>query len=218
MRVWRLERKSEPRERRQSPRLTKRLLRQSLSGRGRKWVKEVWQAATRKTAELNRLSPVTTPVGNRLVESYAAEHRLDGGEIQSALRIATVAGYASRMVLGEPTEQPSLGPSAFQLKNGDDPNALGKDHAAVNRLMDRVRSIASERFDSVMTLPSDVWNGYVMTAAMRLQDQLTTKTLSWQDFGRARIEEMLRAGYVLRCLDEALGAEPEFKDIEDVSE
>jgi hypothetical protein len=211
MRAW-YQRRSEPRERRQSPRLTKRELRQSLSGGGRKWVKEVWQAATRTSADMNRLSPVTTPLGNRLVETYAAEHRLAGDEIQGALRITIVAGYASRVVLAEPTDQPSLEASAFRLKGDEDPTALGNDGAAVNRLMDPVRAIASDRFDSVMTLPPEVWTAYVKTAAMKLQGQLGTKTLTWKDLLTSRIEQMLRYGYVLRCLDEALDAEPEFRE------
>jgi hypothetical protein len=217
MRAWK-ERRSQPREHRQSPRLTKRLLRQSLSGSGRKWVKEVWQAAARRSGEMDGLSPVTTPLGNRLVETYGAEHDLPGDEIQRALRIAIVAGYASRMVLVEPTEQPSIEAAAFHLREGDDPAAIGSDSAAVTRLIDPVRSIASERFDSVMALPPDVWNGYVITATMNLQEQLGTKTLSWRSLGRTRIEDMLRYGYVLRCLDEALDAEPEFSANQDGSE
>ena len=38
------------------------------------------------------------------------------------------------------------------------------------------------------------------------------KELSWQVLTRSRIERMLRYGYVMRCLDEALGAEPELRD------
>ncbi len=205
MRGWQ-ERRSEPRERRQSPRLTKRELKQALSGAGRKWVKEVWKAAARTSGEMDRLSPVTTPLANRLVESYAATERVAGGEIQRALRIATVAGYASRVVLAEPTEQPRLKPSDFQLSAHPDLDRLAADPA---RLMDPVRAIAADRFNSVMTLPPEVWTSYVATAAMRLQGQATTKTLDWREFGRQRIEQMLRYGYVLRCLDEALGAEPD---------
>ena len=72
-----------------------------MSRRARKWLKEVWQAAARTSGEMNRLSPVTTPLGNRLVESYVAARGLDAGELQRALRIAVVPGYASRMVLAE---------------------------------------------------------------------------------------------------------------------
>lgn len=195
------------RERRQSSRLTRRELKQTLSRGGRKWVKEVWQAAARTSGDLDRLSPVTTPLGNRLVESYAAAERLAGGEIQRALRIATVAGYATRVVVAEPTEQPSVRPSAFDLGAHPDLDRLAADP---DRLIEPVRAIASERFESVMTLPAEVWTSYVATAAMKLQGQLASgKTLSWQVLSRSRIELMLRYGYVLRCLDEALGAEPE---------
>jgi hypothetical protein len=201
------------RERRQSGRLTRRELKQTLSRPGRKWVKEVWQATARASGEMNRLSPVTTPLGNRLVESYAVAERLTGEEIQRALRIATVAGYASRVVLAEPTEQPSLDASAFELGAHPDAERLAVDST---RLIEPVRAIASDRFDSVMTLPPEVWTSYVATAAMKLQGQLASgRTLSWQVLSRTRIELMLRYGYVLRCLDEALDAEPELRSQSD---
>jgi hypothetical protein len=199
----------EPRERRQSGRLTRRELKQALSRGGRKWVKEVWQAAARTSGDLDRLSAVTTPLGNGLVESYAATERLAGGEIQRALRIATVAGYATRLVVAEPTEQPSVPASAFGLSAHPDLERLAED---VTPLIDPVRAIASERFDSVMTLPPEVWTSYVATAAMKLQGQLAAgKELSWKVLTRSRIEVMLRYGYVLRCLDEAIGAGPEVR-------
>lgn len=194
------------REYRQSPRLTKRELKQTMSRAGRKWIKEVWQAAARTSSELNRLSPVTSPLGNRLSESYAAARGLEGDEIERALRIAIVAGYASRMVLAKPTEQPSPKPSAFGLSAHPDVDRLAGDP---DGLADPVRSIATDRFDSVMTLPPEVWTSFVATATMKLQGQLTTKTLDWRYIGRERLEQMLRYGYVLRCLDEAIGAEPE---------
>jgi len=179
-----------------------------MSRSGRKWLKEVWQAAASAAADMNRLGPLTTPLGNRLVESYAAARSIEGGEIQRALRIALVAGYASRMVLAGPTEQPSLARSDFQLGGHPDLERLAADP---DRLIDPVRTIATERLDSVMTLPPEVWSAYVATATMELQGQLTTKTLDWRLFSRERIEEMLRYGYVLRCLDEAIRAEPEHR-------
>jgi hypothetical protein len=209
MRAIRGRTRADQRERRQSGRLTRRELKQTLSRHGRKWVKEVWQAAARTSGDLDGLSPVTTPLGNRLVESYAASERLTGGEIQRALRIATVAGYATRVVVAQPTEQPSVRPSAFGLGARPDVGRLAADPG---RLIDPVRTIARERFDSVMTLPPEVWKSYVATAAMKLQGQLASgKELSWQVLTRSRIEQMLRCGYVLRCLDEAIGAEPELR-------
>src|SRR5438270_298065 len=74
------------------------------------------------------------------------------------------------------------------------------------------RGIAGERFDSVMTLPPEMWSGYMAVATNKLQRQLTSKTLTWRDLGRDRLETMLRFGYVLRCLDEALDAEPVLRE------
>src|SRR5947209_6623669 len=210
MRAIRGRSRASERERRQSGRLTRRELKQTLARPGRKWVKEVWEAATRASGDMNRLSAVTTPLGNRLVESYTVSEQLAGGEIQRALRIATVAGYATRLVVAEPTEQPSAHPSAFGLGAHPDLERLAADP---ERLLDPVRAIATNRFESVMTLPSEVWTSYVATAAMKLQAQLASgKELSWQVLTRSRIERMLRYGYVMRCLDEALGAEPELRD------
>jgi hypothetical protein len=212
MRAIRGRSRANERERRQSGRLTRRELKQTLSRQGRKWVREVWQAASRTAGELDRLSPVTTPLGNRLVESYAASERLAGGEIQRALRIATVAGYATRVVIAEPTGQPPLRPSSVGLGAHPDLERLAADP---NRLLDPVRAIATDQFESVMTLPSEVWTSYVATAAMKLQGQLASgKELSWQVLTRSRIERMLRYGYLMRCLDEAIGAEPELRQAE----
>jgi hypothetical protein len=212
MRAIRGRTRANARERRQSGRLTRRELKQTLSRGGRKWVREVWQAAAGISGDLNGLSEVTTPLGNRLVERYAASERLAGDEIQRALRIATVAGYATRVVIAEPTEQPKLRPSAFGLGAHPDLDRLAADPA---RLLDPVRAIATERFESVMTLPAEVWRSYVAMAAMKLQGQLASgKELSWQVLTRSRIERMLRFGYVLRCLDEAIKAEPEVRQPE----
>ncbi len=181
-----------------------------MSRHGRKWVKEVWQASTRTAAELDGLSPLTTPLARRLVESYGTREHADGPEIQHALRVAVVYGYTARMVLFDSTDQPSLRPSAFNLSAQSDVERLAGDDATPKRLLDPIRTIASERFDSVMTLPPEVWAAYLATTTMKLQRQFTSKnkTLRWHELGRDRVEKMLRYGYVLRCLDEAVGAEP----------
>jgi hypothetical protein len=70
-----------------------------------------------------------------------------------------------------------------------------------------VQGIAVEGFDRVMTLPAEVWGGFVAVAAMRLQRRLTAGPLTWRELTRPRIEAMLRYGYVLACLDEALDPE-----------
>jgi hypothetical protein len=186
-------RRARGRERRQSGRLTRRLLRQSLSGPGRKWIKEVWQAAEQFSLELSRLSPVTSPLGACFIDEYMAEHNLGvGEELHRALFLALVAGYSTRAVMAGPTDQPGLDRSSLE-------------HDGLDA---RARTIATDDFASVMALPAEVWSGYVATATMKLQGRYASPTLHWHHLGRERIETMLRYGYVLRCFDEALGAEP----------
>ena len=195
MRPIRATRSAQPRERRASGRLTRRQLRQTLSGPARKWLKEVWAAAEQYTLRLTRLSPVSSPVGSRLLDEYMAEQNLTGEEMHRPLFLALVTGYSTRTVIAGPTEQPGLNAATLR----DD-------------LDDRTRTIATEKFDSVMTLPPDVWTGYVATVTMKLQGRHASRTLPWYRLGRERIETLLRYGYVLRCIDEALDAEPEFRE------
>jgi len=124
-----------------------------MSRSGRKWLRGVWKATASTAAEFDGLSPLSTIVGRRLVESFGAREHADDEELQQALRIAVVHGYAARVVLADPTDQPSLRPSAFQLSAQSDVEGLANDAATPKRLLDPVRSIASDRFDSVITLP-----------------------------------------------------------------
>jgi hypothetical protein len=199
---------------RQSWRMTRRELRKSLSRSGRKWLDGVWKATARTASEFEGLSPVTTVLGSRLVESYAAREHADSEGVQQALRVAVVYGYAARMVLLEPTEQPSLKPSAFQLNPQSDVGRLASDPAMPKRLLDPVRSIAGDRFDSVMTLPPAVWSALGATATQKLQRRFASddKKLTWRELGRPRVEKMLKYGYVLRCLDETLDGEPTYRE------
>ncbi len=198
------------RAQRQSWRMTSRELHKTLSRGARKWIKEVWEAAASFAGRLENLSPVTAPLGVRLVESYTAREEA-GEEAQRGLRIALVAGYSSRVVLVEPTEQPTLRPAAFGLSARPDVERIGGDPAAIKRLADPVRTLATDKFETVMTLPQEVWSSYVATAANKLQRQLQ-KEITWRELGRDRIERMLRYGYVLRCLDEAIDAGPVVRD------
>lgn len=159
-----------------------------MSGSGRKWLKQVWQASEQYSLQLARLSAVTSPLGTTMVDEYMADQNLAGEDVHRALFLALVTGYSARAVLAEPTDQPRL-------------------KAAVPQA-DRVTTIASDKFDSVMTLPPEVWTAYVATATWKLQKRLASPTLPWQKLSRERIETLLRYGYVLRCLDEALDSEP----------
>jgi len=196
------------RARRQSRRQTRVELHRSLSGAGRAWVMEVWQAAQVRAANPLLLGPLTTAVGTNFVESHAAGQRLGGKEAKDALFTVIKTGYASRAVLVGPTIQPSLDASSFRIAAPFDGDQLANDSAAVGELREVVRSIASTGFDSVMTLPREVWTSYVAIATLRLQRQLASSTVTWRELHRETIEGLLRYGYVLRCLDEALDGSP----------
>ena len=208
------------REKPQSWRKTRRELHKSMSRGGRKWLNGVWKATSTTASEFDGLSPLTTVLGSRLVESFAVRENADAEGVQQALRVAVVYGYAARMVLLDPTDQPSLRPSAFQLNPQSDVERLANDSATPKRLLDPVRSIASDKFDSVMTLPPEVWSGLVAMATQKLQRRFASdnKKFAWRELTRARIEKMLRYGYVLRCLDETLDAEPRLRESEPPAE
>jgi hypothetical protein len=199
-------------DRPQSWRRTRRELHMSMSRSGRKWVRGVWKATASTASEFEGLSPVTTLLAGRLVESFAVREHPEGEDLQEALRVAIVYGYAARVVVADPTDQPSLTPSAFNLSRQSDVERLANDAATPKRLLDPIRSIASDRFDSVMTLPGEVWSGLAAIATQTLQRRFKSEQLTWRDLSRDQVEKMLRYGYVLRCLDEALDAEPTFRE------
>jgi hypothetical protein len=200
------------RARRQSRRRTRFELHRSLTADGAAWVKEVWQAVESVFARLSLLSPLTNALGLSFAGRYADRERLDGDETRQALFAVMMAGYASRMVLVSPTQQPPFDSASLALDASLDVEQIANDTAVVGELTDRVSSTASDAFDSVMTLPRDIWAGYVALATMRLQRDLASSTLPGRELSKERIERMLRYGYVLRCLDEALDGEPQLRE------
>lgn len=189
---------------RQTRRRTRRELTHTLSRHGRKWVEEVWAAAQDVLAQPSVFSPLSAAVGKRLAETEAAAKRLEAPEIQDAWLEVMKAGYASRAVLAAPTEQPSLDLASLGTRTALDLDRSATDPAVVDGLQQQVRRIAVNDFDSVMVLPPDVWTGYVAKAASKLQRDLTSGPVTWRELDRDRIEQMMRLGYVLRCVDEAV--------------
>jgi hypothetical protein len=169
-------------------------LKHALSSDGRAWVTEVWEAADGLCSK-PLISPTLIELGPRLCDRYAAAQKVEGQQVREAFFSVMTAGYASRAVLAGPTEQPDLDISSLPLpSNGE------YDEAA----MAEVESVAGDDFKSVMTLPQEMWAAYVSLAAMHLQQRLTSSTLTWEQLSAGRIEDMLRHGYLLRCLDESL--------------
>lgn len=172
----------------------------------------MWQAAEAIFTQLAALGPLTTVLASSFAERYAAAEHLEGDEIQRALFVVTTAGYASRTILGSAMDQPSLDPASLALVAPFDIERIAKDSAAVGELIDAVGSIALTDFDSVMTLPPEIWTGYSALGTMQLQRDLASSTLTWRELDRDRIQQLLRYGYVLRCLDEVFDVEPELRE------
>jgi hypothetical protein len=169
-------------------------LKRTLSSDGRAWVNEVWEAAD-SLASKPLDSPTLNKLGPRLSDRYAAAENVEGEEVRDAFFSVMTAGYASRAVLAGPTEQPDLDISSLPLRSDRQ-----YDEAAIAE----VESLASDDFESVMTLPREMWAAYVSLAAMHLQQRLVSNTLTWRQLSAERIGAMLRHGYLVRCLDESL--------------
>jgi hypothetical protein len=179
-------------------------LKHTLSSDGRAWVNEVWETVDALCSK-PLVSPTLIKLGARLSESYAAREKLEGKEIREALFAVITPGYASRAVLARSTEQPSLDSSSSLLLSAT--SNLKRDKAATAELIAALETLAGEDFQSVMTLPRELWAAYVSLAVMHLQERLVSSTLTWYELSAERIEAMLRHGYVLRCLDESLERE-----------
>lgn len=169
-------------------------LKRTLSSEGRAWVNEVWAAADGLCSK-PLISQTLIKLGPRLCDRYAAAEKIEGQGVREAFFSVMTAGYASRAVLAGPTEQPDLDISSLPARS---------DHRYDDAAMAEIESVASDDFESVMTLPREMWAAYVALAAMHLQQRLVSSTLTWKELTAERIEAMLRHGYVLRSLDESL--------------
>ena len=188
-------------QKRQTWRRTSRELHYLLSRGGRKWVKEVWQPARELAQRERALSRLANAVGAGIAQSCSASENPDADE---AWLTVIRTGHATRAVLVGPTEQPSRDRRWFGLPAGLGAEAAADDPAAVNGVTETVRRIATSDFESVMTLPAEVWTAYVVTATHEFQRTLASSSLSWSELSRETIDELLRCGYVLRCVEEAL--------------
>ncbi|MBV9195662.1 MAG: hypothetical protein JO168_16090 [Solirubrobacterales bacterium] len=193
--------------RRQTWRRTSRELHRSLSADGRRWVREVWGAAEELARQPGLLSPPTTALAARIAERETAAPGREGDDARDAFTGVARIGYAARAVVAAPTEQPSPPPESFAPGPPFELARLSRDPAAAGALVDRLEWIAVHDFASAMTLPQEIWRAFVATATRSLQRSQASEALSWREFGRERIERLLRHGYLLRCLDEAFAGD-----------
>lgn len=194
------------REKRQSWRKTNREL-HLLSRAGRGWVKALWQASSADAQQDLGLSCLATAVAAGVARRSSVSQGSDAAELHQARSMVIQAGYATRRVLARSTRQPPLSHDRLGLPPGLDLDRAANDSAAVNSVIDAVRSVAMSDFGSVLTLPPEVWRAYVSTAARAFERMLVRGSASWRDLSRETVDELLCCGYLLCCLDEALTPE-----------
>lgn len=174
---------------------------------------ESWSATERVFRELRSLSPLTTLLGRAFAAGYAESKRLRGEEVPLTFFAVMLAGYAARSLFVDIIGQPLLDPHTPPLDQ-----LVGRDYdyedpdtnvAAIELLRDPVFQLVFADFGTVMTLSPELWAGYISLATMQLQANLKSRAVPARYLDRECIEGMLRYGYVLRCVDEALGAEPD---------
>jgi hypothetical protein len=199
--------------RRQTLRRTRSELHRSLDETDREVVMESWSATERVFRELRSLSPLTTLLGRAFAAGYAESKRLRGEGVPLTFFAVMLAGYATRSLFVDIIGQPLLDPHTPPLDQ-----LVGRDYdyedpdtnvAAIELLRDPVFQLVFADFGTVMTLSPELWAGYISLATMQLQANLKSRAVPARYLDRECIEGMLRYGYVLRCVDEALGAEPD---------
>jgi hypothetical protein len=177
-----------------------------LSRAGKKWVKEVWTAADEMAHQDLPISSLAAATADGIVQSNGATQESDADHAHLARLGVIRVGYATRVVLAGSGEQPSADPMWFGLADDRAIEPAPSDSAAVSQVVDTVRRIARIQFASAMTLLDEVWAAYVATATRELQGSQASGSVSWRELSPDVIDELLRWGYLLRCLDEALSA------------
>lgn len=177
---------------------------------------ETWAATESIFTELRSLSPLTTLLGRSFAASYADTRGLREEDASLTFFALMLAGYAARVLFQEVFGQPLLNPyeeplDGLQGRNFDLQDPVGNANAreAVEQLADPAVNIALAAFEAVMTLPPDFWAGFISLATMQLQKNFRSRAVRARYLDRECIEGMIRYGYVLRCVDEAIRAEPE---------
>jgi hypothetical protein len=198
---------------RQSLRKTRAELHRSLSVDEREFVMDWLVAAENIFTQITLLSPMTTLLGLTFAESMTEQPGFEAADATSMF-VVMIAGYGSRAALGAFETPPALAREMLPFEAAKDPawdmSQVSQDKASILRSLAKpVGSLAFSDFASVMALPAELWAGYVSLATMQLQRNLRRHTRDWRSYDLERVDGLMRYGYVLRCIDEAYGGEPE---------
>jgi hypothetical protein len=131
--------------------------------------------------------------------------------------IAVNMGYASRMVTresldGAPWTDPALDEILLRDSTGHpDLEASAEDGDCKIALFRYVGGLAtdSDRFEGALGFAGAFWMALASIAASRLHANMKSQRIGRvEDLPAETIEGLMRLGFLLRCIDEAIGAEP----------
>lgn len=171
---------------------------------------EVWETAAAVANKEPSLSPLAGAVAHGLAAGGATDRGTD--EARRARFAVIRIGHATRSVLSGPTDQPAPDERLFALPVEPTIGLDATDADLVGHLVETLERLSRTAFDSAMSLPMDVWAAYVVLATRELQKTLGGPGLEWRQLSRERVDELLRCGYLLHCLEETLVRQPASQD------
>jgi hypothetical protein len=202
--------------RRHSLRKARRQLHTLLDSEGRELVMDWWsEAEERFTTHSGDPSWLTDFLANAYVFSELGEEPTGPEAYLMAIR----AGYSLRTLLpGYAAPAPmdvsmidaaALSTVASRPRENGIPALEPDDADVLVALSYLVIETVQERFGEVASVGPDFWDAVVSLATYKLQSNIQSLGLGKASaFDADTVDAFLRYGFVLRCLDEALGIEP----------
>jgi hypothetical protein len=158
-----------------------------------------WITAGNFVSELGIAMSLVTSLG-MAADISAASRLLEGWKAGHALR-ATV----NSLVPPQPLPSDTMNPESVARLAGLSHNELlhGDDYERpLHELAAGLQPFTEERFGEIVSVNPELWNVTVQEAAQRLRHNVDRQLTP------ERAEPLLRAGYVLRALEEALALQP----------
>jgi len=131
--------------------------------------------------------------------------------------LAVDMGYAARMVDAERRSdlRPWSETDIADLVDGDDQGRIDldaiKDQGPRRENLFRwvtSRTDDPEVFFTIASCTPSLWDGLTSWAVLRIHDNMRRRSARPRDLPPSTLDGLMRLGYVLRCLDEALGEDP----------
>jgi hypothetical protein len=173
------------------------------------------EAVEHRIKEFSLPSPLSAEVEFITIKAFLG---MDADDPQIVpVSLAVNMGYASRMVTRESLDGTLWTDSALDeilLRDSTgrpDLEASAEDGDCKIALFRYVGELATEsdRFEAALGFAGAFWMALASIAASRLHANMKSQSIGRvEDLPAEAIESLMRLGFLLRCLDEAIGAEP----------